>query len=299
MKTKLVLRLSAALIFATIAAIFALLVSPVLGADSDIVRILLTVLAALVGFLIFPKLAERTVAITLSLFNAIIHRVSQEVSTQILRLRAHQAQTTPQVSTSSITLVKPVILDTSAIIDGRILDVARAGFLSGLVLIPRFILTELQQVADSSDELKRARGRKGFETVEELKKIKSIRVEVWDKEQSGRAVDDKLINLAKGLGAKIVTTDYNLNKVASIANLGVLNVNELANAVKANVLPGESYEIKIMHPGKDESQGVGYLEDGTMVVVKGGASAVNNKILVKVTKNIQTPAGKMIFAEKI
>ena len=188
-------------------------------------------------------------------------------------------------------------MDTSAIIDGRILDIAKTGFVSGLVLVPKFILTELQQVADSADSLKRARGRKGFEIVEELKKIKKLRIEIWDKDQNGKQVDEKLLNLAKSLHGRIITTDYNLNRVAQAWGIEVLNVNDLANAVKTVSLPGESMEIKVVHLGKDKTQGVGYLSDGTMVVVADSAEKIGQTVKTEVTKNIQTPAGRMIFAK--
>jgi len=175
----------------------------------------------------------------------------------------------------------------------------KTGFISGLILVPRFVLGELQQVADSKDDLKRQRGRRGFEVIEELKKNKGIRVEVWDKDQSGKLVDDKILNLAKSLHGKIITTDFNLNKVASLANIGVLNVNDLSNAVKALALPGEEIEIKIVHLGKDTSQGVGYLPDGTMAVVAEGADQIGKTITVEVTKSLQIPAGRMIFGKKI
>lgn len=293
-----VLRLISALIFASFAALFALLIPPIPGVESSTVRILLTIVAALVGFLVFPDIANNISRITLTTFNFTLRRLSSEVSSQMLRLRSHQPlfnNTTPQAG--SVTLVKPLILDTSAIIDGRVLDIAKVGFLSGLILVPRFVLTELQQVADSSDDLKRGRGRRGFETVEELKKIKGVKLEIWDKDQAGKAVDEKLINLAKSLNGKIVTTDFNLNKVATLANLTVLNVNDLSNSVKTVALPGEVLKIKIVHIGKDTKQGVGYLDDGTMVVVTGGADKIGQSIEVEVTKNLQIPAGRMIFGK--
>ncbi len=300
MRIKLVLRLILAFIFATFAAIYSQLIPPLTGGDTFIVRALLTTAAGGVGYVAFPSIARSVRIITLTTFNFVVHRVSSEVSTQMLRF---SRPSTPSFSQSgqlgSVAITKPLILDTSAIIDGRILDIAKTGFISGLVLVPKFVLTELQQVADSSDDLKRQRGRHGFETIEELKKIKALRIEVWDKDQSGKLVDDKIINLAKGVNGKIVTTDFNLNKVASVSNIAVLNVNDLANAVKTVSLPGENFEIKIMHLGKDKQQGVGYLKDGTMVVISDGASNIGKTIKVEVTKNIQTPAGRMIFAKLV
>lgn len=299
MRLKLVLRLIVAFVFATIAAIYSQLIPPFFGENSFIIRVLLTLAVGGLGYLVFPSVARSVITITMNSFNFVVHRLSSEVSSQIFKFtRPNQplSGTTPQVG--SIALTRPLILDTSAIIDGRILDIARTGFISGLVLVPQFVLTELQQVADSSDGLKRSRGRRGFEIVEELKKIKQIRIEVWDKDQNGKQVDDKLLNLAKSLHGRIVTTDFNLNRVASVSNISVLNVNDLANAVKTVSLPGEGFEIKIVHLGKDKSQGIGYLADGTMVVVSDAADQIGQTIKIEVTKNIQTPAGRMIFAKE-
>lgn len=301
MRLRLILRLILALIFATVAVIFSDLIPPLPGINPTLLKVVIAVLAAWIGFLLFPNVAQTIRIFSLTTFNLVVHRVSQELTNQLLRLpRArlpfigHQ---TPQVG--AVSLTKPLILDTSAIIDGRILDVSKTGFVSGLVLVPRFVLAELQQVSDSKDDLKRARGRRGFEVIEELKKMKSLRVQVWDKDQSGKLVDDKLVNLAKGLSGKIITCDFNLNRLATIAGVGVLNVNDLANAVKTVSIPGEKIEIKIVHLGKDKTQGVGYLQDGTMVVVSDAAEKIGQTIRVEVTKNIQTPAGRMIFAKQI
>ncbi|OGE19122.1 hypothetical protein A2871_01360 [Candidatus Daviesbacteria bacterium RIFCSPHIGHO2_01_FULL_41_23] len=300
MSVKIVLRLILALIFAVSAAIFSQLIPPLPGGVSFTIRALLTLAAGGIGFVVFPEIARSVRVITITTFNFVVHRVSSEVSNQVVKLTKFNtpfSQPIPQVG--SVAITRPLILDTSAIIDGRILDIAKTGFLSGLALVPNFVLTELQQVADSGDSLKRARGRRGFEIVEELKKVKEIKLEVWDKEQNGKQVDDKVINLAKALHGKIITTDFNLNKLASISNIGVLNVNDLANAVKSMSLPGESMEIKIVHLGKDSSQGVGYLPDGTMVVVAAGADKIGQTINIEVTKNIQTPAGRMVFAKEL
>lgn len=298
MHLQLVLRLIVAFLFAIAAAIFSQLIPPFLGEASFMIRVLITLASGGIGFLLFPQIAGSVRVIILTTFNFVVHRVSSEVSNQIVKLPRFNAPfsgTIPQVG--SINLTKPLILDTSAIIDGRILDIAKAGFVMGLLLVPNFVLTELQQVADSPDSLKRARGRRGFEILEELKKLKEIRLEVWDKEQHGKLVDEKLINLAKGLHGRIVTCDFNLNKLASVSGINVLNVNDLANAVKTTSLPGEALEIKIVHLGKDRSQGVGYLPDGTMVVIAEAADKIGKELKAEVTKSIQTPAGRMIFAK--
>jgi uncharacterized protein YacL len=298
-RTKFVLRLILAFLFATFAVIFTSLIPPIAEPTSAIIKTLLTLAASLVGYLVFPAIAKSVKLITLSLFNFAVRGVSSEVLNQMLRIRqaTHMPFSAPTPQVGAVALTKPQILDTSAIIDGRILDIAKTGFISGLVLVPEFVLTELQQVADSQDEIKRARGRRGFEIVEDLKKIKGVRLEVWDKEQKGRNVDEKLLGLAKSLHGRIVTTDFNLNKVASVSGLTVLNVNDLANAVKTVAVPGERISIKIMHLGKDPTQGVGYLTDGTMVVVSEAASSIGRELSVEVTKSLQIPAGRMIFAK--
>lgn len=227
-----------------------------------------------------------------------VHKVSSEVSNQIIKLPRPNfpfSHPTPQIG--SIALTKPLILDTSVIIDGRILDIVKTGFISGLMLVPKFVLIELQQVSDSSDDLKRARGRRGFEVVEELKKNKLLKLEIWDKDQTGKTVDEKLINLAKGLHGKILTTDFNLNKLATLSNISVLNINDLANAVKTIAIPGEEIEIKIVHIGKDSKQGVGYLTDGTMVVVEDGAEDLGKTVKVEIIRFLQSSAGRMFFAK--
>lgn len=298
MRLRRIFRLVWAFLLATFAAIFSQLIPPFFGESSFIIRVLLTLAAAGIGYVVFPPVARWIRVITITTFNFVVHRLSSEVSNQLIKFprpNLPHANPTPQVG--SVALVKPLILDTSVIIDGRILDIAKTGFIFGLVLVPKFVLTELQQVADSSDDLKRQRGRRGFEVLEELKKIKPLRVEVWDKDQSGKTVDEKLMNLAKALNGKILTTDFNLNKVATVSNILVLNVNDLANAVKTMSLPGEKLDIKIVHLGKDKTQGVGYLDDGTMVVVASSADNLGKTINVEITKNIQTPAGRMVFAK--
>lgn len=300
MRTRFILRLILAFIFATFAVIFSSLIPPIGEPQSAILRTLLTLAAGGIGYLAFPAVAKSVRLISLSLFNFAVRGVSSEVLNQILRIskQPHLPFSHPTPQVGSVALTKPQILDTSAIIDGRILDVSRTGFISGLILIPQFVLTELQQVADSSDELKRTRGRKGFETVEELKKLKNTRVEIWDKDQKGKDVDERIMNLAKSLHGKIITTDFNLNRLASVSGITVLNVNDLANAVKTVAVPGEKLTIKVVHIGKDPSQGVGYLVDGTMVVVTGGAAKIGRELKLEVTKSLQIPAGRMIFAKE-
>ncbi len=193
--------------------------------------------------------------------------------------------------------VPPVLVDTSAIIDGRIADISRTGFIFGELLIPRFILNELQHIADSHDTLRRNRGRRGLDVLRQLQDESIIPVRVVDMDvPEARDVDDKLVLLAKRLHSPILTTDYNLNRVAELQGIMVLNINELANAVQAVYLPGEPLTIHILQEGKEQGQGVGYLDDGTMVVVEGGEPYIGFEIQTTVSKVLQTAAGRMIFA---
>ena len=190
--------------------------------------------------------------------------------------------------------VSETLVDTSAIIDGRIADIVRTGFLSGELVVPEFVLRELQQVADSGDPLKRARGRRGLEVVQGLRSDVAVATPEVDFPELAD-VDAKLLKLAKQRGLRILTTDYNLNRLARIQDVVVLNVNELANALKPAVLPGERLEIRLIREGKEPDQGVGYLDDGTMVVVEGGRRRVGDTVDVEVTSVLQSPSGKMIF----
>ena len=192
---------------------------------------------------------------------------------------------------------RSILLDTSVIIDGRIADIARTGFLSGTLLIPRFVLNELQYIADSPDNLRRQRGRRGMEVLAQLQKDTTVPVRISDIDVEGvREVDDKLVVLARQLRCPILTNDYNLNRVAELQGVAVLNVNELANAVKSVVLPGESLSVNIIQEGREPGQGVGYLDDGSMVVVEDGRVRLHTQADVMVTKVLQTAAGRMIFA---
>jgi len=190
----------------------------------------------------------------------------------------------------------PIIIDTSVIIDGRILDLVKTGFVSGRLVIPRFVLDELQLIADSEDVLRRNKGRRGLETLNNLKREQNVSVDVVDDDfVNENDVDSKIIRLAKKYKGQLMTVDYNLNRVAQIQNVFVLNINELNNVLRPVVLPGESLKIRIIQTGKDEGQGVGYLDDGTMVVVEGGSRYVGKEHEVVVTRVFQTVAGKMIF----
>ena len=190
------------------------------------------------------------------------------------------------------------ILDTSVIIDGRIADIAETGFLDGIIVIPQFVLRELQLVADSADSLKRNRGRRGLDVLQRLQKIASVQIQIVEDDFPAiREVDLKLIELAKLYEGKIITNDFNLNKVAQLQGVEVLNINELANSLKPIVLPGETMKVFILKEGKEYNQGVAYLDDGTMVVVDNARKMIGKNVDVAVTSVLQTTAGKMIFGK--
>jgi len=191
-----------------------------------------------------------------------------------------------------------VLVDTSAIIDGRIADIARTGFLGATLVVPRFVLNELQFVSDSADSLRRQRGRRGLDVLGELQESKEVNVVISDIDVEGvREVDDRLVLLGRQMNCPILTNDFNLNRVAELQGVKVLNINDLANAVKVVILPGESLQIEVLQEGKEYNQGVGYLDDGTMVVIENGQRYIDKKIDVTVTKILQTSAGRMIFAK--
>jgi uncharacterized protein YacL len=190
------------------------------------------------------------------------------------------------------------ILDTSVIIDGRIADIIDTRFIEGVLVVPKFVLDELQQIADSSDSVKRARGRRGLDVLNRLRKDRETLLRITDQDfPETNEVDSKLLKLAKAIDAKIVTNDFNLFKIAEIQGIPVLNINLLANSLKPVVLPGEKMKIVIIKEGKDPGQGIGYLDDGTMVVVDSGKRYVGEEVFALVTSVLQTPAGRMIFAK--
>jgi uncharacterized protein YacL len=195
--------------------------------------------------------------------------------------------------------LRPKLLDTSVIIDGRIGDVVATGFLEGDLIIPGFVLEELQSIADSAEPGKRARGRRGLDTVRDLQEMHERVIIIERDFPSVAEVDAKLIKLAKEMKACILTTDYNLNKLSQIQGVDVLNVNELSNSLKAVVLPGESLGVHVLREGKEEDQGIAYLDDGTMVVIEGGRSRVGEEVEVEVTSILQNPSGRMIFSRLV
>ncbi|MBI2923334.1 MAG: TRAM domain-containing protein [Planctomycetes bacterium] len=193
---------------------------------------------------------------------------------------------------------KPLLVDTSVIIDGRIADVVDLKLITAKVVLPKFVLHELQQIADSQDKLKRNRGRRGLDILGRMQKTKGTQIEIYDGNIPGiEGVDSKLVALAKHMDARIVTNDFNLNKVAQLQGVEVINLNDLATAMRPVILPGEAMEVRIQKPGEEHGQGVGFLDDGTMVVVEGGYSRIGQTVTISVTNAMQTSAGRMIFGQ--
>ena len=213
----------------------------------------------------------------------------------VLHLRPRESSKTKIVASDN---GHRVLLDTSVIIDGRVVDISKTGFVHGTMVVPKFVLNELQHIADSAETLRRNRGRRGLEMLNRLKNEKVVPVQVTDMDvENVSEVDDKLVILAKRLDCPVMTNDYNLNKVAQLQGVNVLNINDLANAIKTCFLPGENMKVQIIQEGKESGQGVGYLEDGTMVVIDSGKKHMKRTINVVVTKALQTAAGRMIFAK--
>ncbi len=204
----------------------------------------------------------------------------------------------PRSARRSVGGVAQKIVDTSVIVDGRIVEIVQSGFLEGPLLVPRFVLRELHTIADSTDPLKRTRGRRGLDVLSRLQELRTIEIHERDYEDlPAGSVDQKLVRLAQELDARLVTNDYNLNRVAHVEGVEVLNINELANAVKPVVLPGEELHVQVIREGKEPNQGVGYLDDGTMIVVEQGQRLIGEVIDVVVTSVLQTVAGRLIFAK--
>jgi uncharacterized protein YacL len=191
----------------------------------------------------------------------------------------------------------PKLLDTSVIIDGRIADLCETGFLEGALIVPKFVLKELQYIADSPDDLKRLRGRRGLDILQRIQKQNRLRVEFLDTDIDRMDVDSKLVELALKMHAKIVTNDFNLSKVAQLRGIEVLNINHLANSLKSAVLPGEMMQVQILREGKSQGQGIAYMDDGTMVVIENARQFIGKEVNVSVTSVLQTTAGRMVFTE--
>lgn len=194
---------------------------------------------------------------------------------------------------------RPTVLDTSVIIDGRILDIADTRILQGTLLIPKFVLNELQAIADSSEKMRRARGRRGLDILQKLQTHNVVEVAIDDTEPEGVTVDQKLVALAESVPARVMTNDYNLNKIATLRGVEVININDLVKAVQPVVLPGETMSVKVIKPGEGSAQGIGYLDDGTMVVIENARSKVGQEVDLEVTNTLQTSAGRMIFGRTV
>jgi len=265
---------------------FSLINMPVIG---NFIEVVLTIVVYFIVGTFFMRLAVKSKDEILSFFS---------------RERVMEKEKEKKISKKNKTNLKelkdqnPKILDTSVIIDGRILPIVETGFVEGPLVISEFVLEELQFIADSSDDLKRERGRRGLDIVKKLQEVDNIKVIITDKDYDNiKEVDTKLLRLTKDLNGKIVTNDYNLNKVALVQALEVLNVNDLANSVKTIVIPGEQMMVNIIKEGKEKDQGLAYLEDGTMIVIEAGKALIGQEVHVMVTTVLQTAAGKMIFAK--
>ncbi len=244
---------------------------------SDVLPIFVTVLAGYWGFQVGFKKRDELI----SLFS-------------INKLKSKKEMEETEIDPN----VRLKILDTSVIIDGRIADICQTGFLEGTLVIPYFVLEELQHIADSSDALKRNRGRRGLDILNKIQKELAVNVEIYEGDfEDIQEVDSKLVKLAKLVNGIVVTNDFNLNKVCELQNVPVLNINDLANAVKPVVLPGEELNVQVIKDGKEHNQGIGYLDDGTMIVVEEGRNYIGKTIDVIVTSVLQTSAGRMIFAK--
>ena len=235
-----------------------------------------------------------SITLTIILFAAVMFR-REAILSLLPWLKLNDDLTTGSTS-AHLDAIKALV-DTSAIIDGRIADIVEAGFGPRHLVVPRFVLAELQNIADSEDAMRRGRGRRGLEVLNRLREIDHVEVEVTDEDVNEiKEVDAKLVALAQRFGCDVLTTDYNLNRVAVIQGVRVLNVNELSNAIRPVVIPGEQLLVHVVQPGKERNQGVGYLADGTMIVVDNGDKLIGQEVITEVTRVFQTVAGKMIFA---
>lgn len=230
------------------------------------------------------------------LFQGALQRRTRERDEEREKSKERERDHELEESTAAAEAIQ-ILLDTSTIIDGRIADISQTGFIFGTLVVPRFVLNELQRIADSADTMRRNRGRRGLEILNRLQKDATVPIEIIDTDIEGIAdVDGKLVKMARNFHCAIITNDFNLNRVAELQGVKVLNINELANAIKPVLLPGEDIHIKVMQDGKELGQGVGYLDDGTMIVVENGRQFMNATIEVTVTRVLQTVAGRMIFA---
>ncbi|MFZ3071029.1 MAG: PIN domain-containing protein [Anaerolineaceae bacterium] len=273
-----------ALLSGLVGLIIGLIISALLAYPLSLLPKPLGQIFPLVGVVIFGYLGSSVFMARHEEFSNTFRSVSSKISTKNPRSQSEGE--------------RRILVDTSAIIDGRIADIAKTGFLSGSLVVPRFVLNELQFVSDSADSLRRQRGRRGMDVLAELQQNENTPVTISDIDVEGvREVDDRLVVLARQMRYPILTNDYNLNRIAELQGVKVLNINDLANAVKVILLPGESFQIRVIQEGKEFNQGVGYIDDGTMVVIENGQKFLEKEISVTVTKILQTSAGRMIFAK--
>lgn len=276
---------TAELIFGGIGAIIALIISALIGLPLNSME---------------PAMLGSTLYVLINIFAAIIGadimmKKKDDISSMLSNIKKSPKDKKSKEKKS----VRPKVLDTSVIIDGRIFDICQTEFVEGPLVIPSFVLDELRHISDSSDSLKRNRGRRGLDILNKMQKELSIEVQIWEGDfPEINEVDSKLLKLAQKLNGKVVTNDFNLNKVAEFQGVPVLNINELANAIKQVVIPGEEMRITVIKDGKESGQGIGYLDDGTMIVVEGGRKFIGEDIDVNVTSVLQTAAGRMIFAKQ-
>jgi len=241
----------------------------------------------------FSQILPIAVAVIFSYLGVVIFMARQNEIFSLFNIRPGSGHKGPKDALNG----RSILIDTSVIIDGRIVDIAKTGFLSGTLLIPRFVLNELQHIADSADKMRRQRGRRGLEVLAALQKDPRMPTQISDIDVEGaREVDDKLVILARQMHTPILTNDFNLNRVADLQGVVILNINDLANAVKSLFLPGEELTVRVIQEGREARQGVGYLEDGTMVVVQDGVDFMGSEVRTSVTKILQTAAGRMVFA---
>lgn len=275
----------------------------VFGSTGLIIGLIISALVGMIlrDFALFGPLFTVLLAVVFGYLGITVSIRKRDEATSVLNIlggrkgkQEAQASEDPHPSPQ----IQPKVLDTSVIIDGRIADIVRTGFLEGPLIIGRFVLDELQHIADSADVLKRNRGRRGLDILNRIQKEMGAQVVIYElAEVDGLEVDAKLVKLAKSMNGKVVTNDFNLNKVAELQGVSVLNINELANAVKPAVLPGEDMTVTVIKDGKEQGQGVAYLDDGTMIVVDGGKRYIGDTIGVTVTSVLQTAAGRMIFVK--
>ena len=275
---------AAELLYGGIGALISILITSLIGLPLNSIKILGPILFTLLN-LIFAII-----------FASIFIEKKEDILTLFLNVKKNNSL--KEKKAKGITRSTPKVLDTSVIIDGRIFDICQTGFVEGPLVIPGFVLDELRHISDSADSLKRNRGRRGLDILSKIQKELDIETQIWEGDfPEIQEVDSKLLKLAQKLKGKVVTNDFNLNKVAGVQGVPVLNINELANAIKPVVLPGEEMKVIVVKDGKEATQGIGYLDDGTMIVVEDGRKYMGDQIIVIVTSVLQTAAGRMIFAK--